>query len=406
MVNPNDVLVNGIRVSNLFSTQDEGWHSRSIKPVGTHYTMARVLDIEVHVDNMLTDFTRILTERFVEKKESLDIAEWTKYFAWDSMRNLTFGKPYGLMESGEDKGSVIETSTRGLEYYAPVSQLPQLDFLLDKNPIHRIGPPPLLWATILAYSAVAERKAENKEEAISRQSDFLDKFLEISKQNPDVVDDNMVVTYLLSNVLAGSDTTAIYMCAALYYLLKNPDCLARVRRELDPAKIQTPVSYRTASELPYFDAAMKEAQRMHPGVGIMVERVVPAGGFALPDGRFLPAGTVVGMNPWVMNRVEKTYGPNTDKFIPERWLPQPGESEQAYQERAQNMKKADFTFGAGSRVCIGRNLAIMQAYKMVATLLTRFNVELVDKDREWKVNNCWFTYVYDVPMKISLRTLA
>jgi Fe-S cluster assembly ATPase SufC len=34
--------------------------------------------------------------------------------------------------------------------------------------------------------------------------------------------------------------------------------------------------------------------------GLMLERIVPKGGHTLPDGRFVPEGTTVGMNPWVI----------------------------------------------------------------------------------------------------------
>ena len=238
----------------------------------------------------------------------------------------------------------------------------------------RVGPPPFTWATVQSYQALAQRQAEPTQDSFSRNSDFLDKFLQVKKENPEVVDDNIVVTYLLSNVLAGSDTTAIFSCAALYYILKTPGVLAKIKEELDPRKIQVPVSWKATQELPYFDAVMKEAARMHPGVGLMLERFVPEGGLTLADGRFIPEGTVVGMNPWVINRNERYFGKDTDKFIPERWLQQPGESREAYLERRSMMKAGDLTFGAGSRICIGKNLAILTAYKLIATLFTKYEV--------------------------------
>ena len=252
--------------------------------------------------------------------------------------------------------------------------MPSLDLYLDKNPVKRIGPPPFTWATIQSYQAVAERQAETTESTLSRDSDFLDKFLAAKKTSPDVVDDNMVVTYLLSNVLAGSDTTAIYACAALYYILKNPRVLEKVKQELDPRKVQLPVSWKATQEMPYYEAVMKEAARMHPGVGLMLERIVPEGGFTLPDGRFIPEGTIVGMNPWVISRSEKSFGKDTDNFIPERWLQQEGETKDAFVERRNMMKAGDLTFGAGSRICYGKNLAILTAYKLIATLFTKYEV--------------------------------
>jgi cytochrome P450 len=64
---------------------------------------------------------------------------------------------------------------------------------------------------------------------------------------------------------------------------------------------------------------MKEAMRMHPAVGQLLERVVPEGGAAL-SGHWLPQGTVVGVNPWVPSRDKSTYGKDSYVYRPERWL--------------------------------------------------------------------------------------
>lgn len=64
---------------------------------------------------------------------------------------------------------------------------------------------------------------------------------------------------------------------------------------------------------------MKEAMRMHPAVGQLLERVVPEGGTTL-SGFQLPQGTIVGINPWVPSRDRKTYGQDAESYRPERWL--------------------------------------------------------------------------------------
>ena len=46
--------------------------------------------------------------------------------------------------------------------------------------------------------------------------------------------------------------------------------------------------------------------------------------------------------------------------------------------------------GAGNRVCIGKNLALMEVYKIIPTLLLKYNFELADPQREWKVTAKWF----------------
>ena len=64
---------------------------------------------------------------------------------------------------------------------------------------------------------------------------------------------------------------------------------------------------------------MQEAMRLHPGVGLPLERYVPSEGLDV-GGVHLPAGTIVGMNAWVIHRDKNIYGEDSDSFRPERWL--------------------------------------------------------------------------------------
>lgn len=50
------------------------------------------------------------------------------------------------------------------------------------------------------------------------------------------------------------------------------------------------------------------------------------------------------------------------------------EHDEEYQVRFSKIKWTDFTFGAGSRACLGRYLSQLEAYKLVASLLTTFDV--------------------------------
>lgn len=151
-----------------------------------------------------------------------------------------------------------------------------MDLLLDKNPICRLGPPTSSWATFYSIEALKKRLARGAR--TDGKVDFLDRFLEAKKKHPDIVDDNMVVTYLLSNVLAGSDTTAISLCAAMYYVLKHPEVHRKLRDEIHRAQLPIPARWKDIQDLPYLNAVMRKAMRIHSGVGLMLERIVPEGG--------------------------------------------------------------------------------------------------------------------------------
>lgn len=60
--------------------------------------------------------------------------------------------------------------------------MPTLDLFLEKNPIKPIGPQGFGWAVVPAYKALFERLAAPTETQFSRQSDFLDKFLQVKNE--------------------------------------------------------------------------------------------------------------------------------------------------------------------------------------------------------------------------------
>lgn len=98
--------------------------------------------------------------------------------------------------------------------------------------------------------------------------------------------------------MAGADTTSIVASAVMYYLLKNPFSLAKLRKEIDEAaaegRISKYVTWRESQKLPYLEACVHEATRLHPPFALPFERVVPANGIEI-DGYFIPPGTRVGM---------------------------------------------------------------------------------------------------------------
>ncbi|MCJ1225072.1 hypothetical protein MMC12_001721 [Toensbergia leucococca] len=48
-------------------------------------------------------------------------------------------------------------------------------------------------------------------------------------------------------------------------------------------------------------------------------RVIPPEGIEI-DGRYIPKGTIIGANPWVVHRNTEVFGQDCEKFRPERWL--------------------------------------------------------------------------------------
>lgn len=265
-----------------------------------------------------------------------------------------------------------------------IGQMSWLDYLFTKNSLRRLvqgrstgAVARFAWARLDESLEAADHAT--KTAATSQRRDFLSRFLEAKQEHPQIVSDNQVFSYTVSNVNAGSDTTAISLRAILYYTFKTPRVAAKLSHELNTTyeekRITLPVSWKQSQEeLPYLDAVIKEALRLHPAVALLLECVMPPGGLQLPDGGpFLPAGTIVGANPWIIHR-HSSFGKDVDSFVPERWLQADGEPSTEFQARKQQMLRATFTFGAGTRTCIGKNISLLEIYKLIPSLLLTYQV--------------------------------
>lgn len=65
-----------------------------------------------------------------------------------------------------------------------------------------------------------------------------------------------------------------------------------------------------------------------------------------------------------------------------------------------------FQFGAGSRTCIGKNISLLEVYKLVPSFLRRFEVEFDRPGREWKLHNAWFVKQLDFYVKFRERDVV
>lgn len=147
--------------------------------------------------------------------------------------------------------------------------------------------------------------------------------------------------------------------------------------------LSDPITDRESrTHLPYINACIKEALRMHSAVGMLLERHVPPHG-AVICGKQILGGTIVGINPWVVS-YDLAVFPEPESFEPERWLVED-------KEKLAMMERSFFTFGAGSRICMGRQLSLIEMRKIVPRILREFELGFEREDEVWEVSTAWFT---------------
>lgn len=232
---------------------------------------------------------------------------------------------------------------------------------------------------------LAHEKLEPSDSSV-KSPDLLSKFLAAHQTHPEFMSETLVQTMAVSMAFAGSETTAISLSAVFYFLLKTPRALARLRTEIDDAARAGAfedsetglVTWHESQRLPYLDACIKEAFRLHPAAGLPLERIVPEGGAEIA-GHVVPGGTIVGCSAWLIHMNKSIFGDDADVYRPERWLPN-GEGikaetdREAEHRRIKEMNGTMFQFGMGSRTCIGKNISLLEIYKLVPSMLRGFEV--------------------------------
>jgi cytochrome P450 len=237
-----------------------------------------------------------------------------------------------------------------------------------------------------AHKQIADKSREFKALDYSNSSsksgvDLITKFLQAKVDNPDIVDDRAVLGLTLSMVNAGSGTISTTMAAIFYFLLKHPHVMSKLIAEIDahfppPTEKKSPVNFADyvvpfaqSQNLPFLDAVIKEIFRIWPGLGAqLIERLTPPEGAHIM-GEFIPGNIIVSCNAWIMHRHKPTYGEDVETFRPQRWL-------EASQEQVALMNKTLLVFGAGPNTCIGKNIAFLELYKVVPSILRMFTVSV------------------------------
>ncbi|KAM0245166.1 hypothetical protein ACHAQJ_010623 [Trichoderma viride] len=184
---------------------------------------------------------------------------------------------------------------------------------------------------------------------------------------------------------AGTDTSAIGLSGTLYYLLTNPDCLAKVTDEVRSAfSSMDDVTYETLAQQKYLDAALQEGMRLYPPVPTGAPRVTPMPGWSI-GGYWIPGGVSVQVPHYATSRLPAHFTA-PESFHPERWL---GD------EKFQNDRlDAAQPFSYGPQNCLGQAFAMNEMRLFMAAVLLQFDLQLCEDPRAWldqRVFSMWET---------------
>ena len=192
--------------------------------------------------------------------------------------------------------------------------------------------------------------------------DFLQALLEARYSDGTALDDEVITGLLLAIVFAGQHTSAVLATWTGLLLLQHPEHVASLRDEQARVFGALPaISLAALGRLDALERCIKEAERMHPPLVMLMRKVLRDFEHA---GYVVPAGELALVSPAVSHRLPDVFR-DADRYDPDRFGP--GRQE----DRA--TKYGLIAFGGGRHRCIGATFAYQQIKVIWSILLQRFD---------------------------------
>ncbi|KAL7271877.1 hypothetical protein RUND412_005340 [Rhizina undulata] len=304
-----------------------------------------------------------------------DMGKWANYLTFDIMGELSFGKGFGMLYEETNRRTpdlIVDHTTMALM----CATFPLLDkWRLDSFLFRKIA------KNQRAFRKYAEENGEKRINMGVDRKDFFGCLLSARELDKSAYSMNELLAESRLLIIAGSDTTATLIAGSMLYLTRNPSIkeklMAEVRstfNSLDDIRLG-----KTIDSCHYLKACIEETLRMSPSAPGILQRVVLPGGLRIGD-TFIPPGVEVGVASYSIHRNPK-YFEDPLTYRPERWLKEDGNGLDL------NMYGAFAPFSIGSRGCIGKRVAYIEAELTLARLMWAFEAKYVSGGVEDRIPN-------------------
>lgn len=188
----------------------------------------------------------------------------------------------------------------------------------------------------------------------------------VDKKTGERLDDRQIRDECIEFLIAGHETTSGLLSFAIYFLLNNPDAMAKAQAEVDHVFGPDPAvkpTYAQVNRLTYVLQVLKESLRMFPTAPAIAmaakEDTIIGGQYTIRK------RNMIIMHALALHRDKTVWGEDADQFNPDHF------SREAERERPPNAFKP---FGNGQRACIGRQFALQEAVLTLGMILQRFTL--------------------------------
>ena len=393
----------------LADVVDKAEHARKRKVLSSAYALKNLEEWEFKVADKVERLIAQFDKRCSEPGEDIvvDYRPWTNYFTLDAISDIGLSSTLGFLDQGNDltlaarpDGSThyvhfrecLYANSRATSVFAY-----SYDFYKHLASLSKISPYfRRLWKLDDDWNGIPRYLAQQRLEKY-QAGETLDDFFEALMHDKNMSNHNLewgeIVAEITIMLNAGSTTTAIAMANVMYQLLKNSECMDKLRAEIDATLDEDEgiAPYEKVKYLPYLRACLDESLRIYPPISHGLTRKTPEEGSEIA-GHYIAGGTTVSVSSFIAHRDPAIF-PEPEKFDPARWLGESGKDLGPY----------FIAFSAGARGCIGRNIAYLEQTVLLASLLHRYDFEFAKPGFEPGRYEWQNLHLTELPVKIRQR---
>ncbi|KAH8899040.1 cytochrome P450 [Thozetella sp. PMI_491] len=307
--------------------------------------------------------------------DGVGLVNWTNWLSLDLSVDLAWSEQWNEMR--DQKNAPLLDVLLGFNAFATVMQVFKRFPLI--SPVQYLFVPVRKLRTFVATEK-ATRVAIQRRIDRSGSIDNIDFFEYVLPSHSPIPTDYGELTHLGSVatqvMLAGWGSMADWYYTTFCHLLKEPDCLRILVKEIrDTFDSYSDITPSALAPLPYLTACLEESVRLMPSNSTGMPRLSPG---AMVDGHYIPKGTHVQSSVFSHGRSPR-YFHDPLEYRPQRWLsPEHPLYEEVY---ANDDRKGNYPFSLGPRVCIGKEMAWIEGRLLLAKVVWTFDMETAPGQR-------------------------
>ncbi|MFK7799449.1 MAG: cytochrome P450 [Aureispira sp.] len=307
-------------------------------------------------------YIETVLDKYAENQQEVDLFSEMLMLTFRLIIKILFGKTFN-----EEKMLLFRESIEfGLQTFINKTRKPYLKPWYRINGLHAKNKQLQKTRDKYVSDFIQKRRDSGKQE-----DDLLDMLLNVQYEDGSSMTNKQLLEEVILLFVAGHETSGNGVAWILFILDKYPEIAQKMIDYIDEHLGDRTPTLEDLSNMSYITQVIEEGLRLYPPAWYIEREAL---GDDNIEGVSITKGQTIAISIYSLHRNPK-YWENPDKFDPDRFSPE-------------NKKKREAStympFGIGPRLCIGKNIALMEMQLILILTLRRYKINFLTKETTFK----------------------